>query len=77
MRGISWPGYRNFPEWNLRFYVTEGDRRGVCFVREFVPKRLIAWIARWIYNEPYRSAPMKMNVTHESETVMGEYTVSP
>ena len=56
--GIPWPGYRDFSELNLRFYVRRGDERGVVFVREFVPKRLIVWLARGIYNEPYRSAPM-------------------
>jgi uncharacterized protein YqjF (DUF2071 family) len=56
--GIPWPGYRDFPEINLRFYVRRGDRRGVVFLREYVPKRLIATIARAIYNEPYRYAPM-------------------
>jgi uncharacterized protein len=56
--GVPWPGYRDFPELNLRFYVRRGNERGVVFVREFVPKRLIVWVARGIYNEPYRSAPM-------------------
>ncbi len=56
--GISWPGYRNFAELNLRFYVRRGEERGVVFVREFVPHRLIAWIARWVYNEPYLAAPI-------------------
>ena len=35
--GIPWPGYRNFPEINLRFYARQGDRRGVVFIREWVP----------------------------------------
>ena len=56
--GIPWPGYRNFPEVNLRFYVRHGEQRGVVFIREYVPKRLIAWIARSLYNEPYRTATM-------------------
>jgi hypothetical protein len=56
--GIPWPGYRNFGELNLRYYVRHGDERGVVFIREFVPRRLIAWIARWIYNEPYLAAPI-------------------
>lgn len=60
--GIPWPGYRAFPELNLRFYVREGDKRGVAFVREYVPKRLIAWIARALYNEPYVHAPMLSEV---------------
>jgi uncharacterized protein len=56
--GIGWPGYRNFAELNLRFYVRRGEERGVVFVREFVPQRLIAWIAYRIYNEPYLAAPV-------------------
>jgi len=58
VRGIAWPGYRNFAELNLRFYVRHGDDRGVVFVREFVPQRLVAWLARTLYNEPYRAAPL-------------------
>jgi uncharacterized protein YqjF (DUF2071 family) len=56
--GISWPGFRNFAELNLRFYVRHGSQRGVVFVREFVPQRLVAWMARLLYNEPYRAAPL-------------------
>src|SRR5215468_781631 len=41
--GVPWPGYRNFPEVNLRFYVRHGEQRGVVFVREFVPLRLVAF----------------------------------
>ena len=60
--GIPWPGYRHFPEVNLRFYVRDGERRGVVFIREYVPKRLIAYIARGLYNEPYTYAPMESRV---------------
>jgi uncharacterized protein YqjF (DUF2071 family) len=56
--GIPWPGYRDFAELNLRFYVRHGPERGVVFVREFVPPRLVAWLARLLYNEPYRAAPL-------------------
>src|SRR5213075_3299402 len=38
--GVPWPGYRDFTELNLRFYVHRGLERGVVFVREFVPHRL-------------------------------------
>ena len=34
--GIPWPGFRNFPEVNLRFYVRRGVERGVVFIREIV-----------------------------------------
>ena len=56
--GIRWPGYSDFAELNLRFYVRHGDERGVVFIREFVPQRLIAWTANWLYNEPYLAAPV-------------------
>jgi hypothetical protein len=73
--GIPWPGFRNFPEWNLRFYVRRGQQRGVCFVREFVPQRFVAWMARTTYNEPYESVAMTMNVTESAERIQANYTV--
>ena len=60
--GVPWPGFVNFPEWNLRFYVQSREptpRRGVVFIREFVQSRLIAGIARSLYNEPYAVAPFE------------------
>jgi uncharacterized protein len=65
--GVPWPWHRNFPEINLRFYVREGERRGVAFIRELVPRRLIAWIARALYNEPYAYAPMRSQVRRQAE----------
>lgn len=60
--GLSIPGHRNFEEVNLRFYVRRlsvgGWRRGVVFIRELVPRRAIAWVARLLYNEPYLAVPM-------------------
>ena len=60
--GLALPFHRSFDEVNLRFYIRHKHgndwRRGVCFVREIVPKSLIAWVARTIYNEPYIAAPM-------------------
>jgi hypothetical protein len=37
-------------------------RRGVTFVRELVPRRAIAAIARLAYNEPYSVARMRSTV---------------
>jgi len=66
--GIGIPFHRNFEEVNLRFYVRrkcEGEwRRGVVFVRELVPRRLIAWVARTIYHEPYLALPMSHRIEH-------------
>lgn len=56
-------GGRDFPEVNIRFYVRRevsgGLRHAVVFVPELVPRRLIASIARALYNEPYRALPMR------------------
>jgi uncharacterized protein YqjF (DUF2071 family) len=66
--GLAIPGHRDFDEVNLRFYVRRRDetgtwRRAVVFVRELVPRRVVALIARRVYNEPYIAVPMR----HELE----------
>lgn len=71
--GIPWPGYRDFPELNLRFYVRHGTERGVVFVREFVPLRLVAWMANWLYNEPYQYAPLTGAITDNATHITAEY----
>ena len=62
LRGIPIPFHRTFEEVNLRFYVrrmVDGEtRRAVTFLREFVPRRMIALVARMVYNEPYRAVRM-------------------
>src|SRR5438552_16138448 len=39
--GMKVPFNVNFPEINLRFYVKDKNKRGVVFIREFVPKIFI------------------------------------
>ncbi|HEX8912162.1 MAG TPA: DUF2071 domain-containing protein [Humisphaera sp.] len=76
--GVPWPGYRDFPEINLRFYVRDpstGDR-GVCFVREFVPQTLVAFLARSIYGEPYLAAPMTSRVTETPDRITIEHALT-
>ncbi len=63
VKGVSLPGLRTFPQVNLRFYVRRpvpsgDDRKGVVFIREIVPRRLIAHVARIAYNEPFVALPM-------------------
>ena len=64
--GIPIPFHRNFEEMNLRFYVRRdvaGEvRRAVVFVKEIVPRRGIAALARAVYNEPYVALPMRSRV---------------
>lgn len=74
--GIPWPGFVNFPEINLRFYVRHGGERGVCFVREFVPSRIVAGIARLVYNEPYSSAGMSHSVEKTDGVIHARYTAA-
>lgn len=61
--GVPIPLHRTFEEVNLRFYVKRvvgGEvRRAVTFIKEIVPKRAVALIARAGYNEPYQSMPMR------------------
>lgn len=62
--GVPWPGFIDFPEWNLRYYVKTQEptpRRGVVFIREFVPSRIVSRIARSLYNEPYAAARMRFS----------------
>jgi uncharacterized protein YqjF (DUF2071 family) len=55
--GLPVPFHINFEEVNLRFYVkretASETRRGVCFVKEIVPRHAIATVARVLYGEPY------------------------
>jgi uncharacterized protein YqjF (DUF2071 family) len=71
--GIPWPGYRNFAELNLRFYVRQGERRGVVFIREFVPQRFVALMARLLYNEPYLAAPLWATHVESADEIRMEY----
>ncbi|HZM28638.1 MAG TPA: DUF2071 domain-containing protein [Gemmatimonadales bacterium] len=70
--GIAVPGHRDFDEVNLRFYVRrrgedERWRRAVVFVRELVPRRAVAVVARWCYNEPYTVVPMRHELALEGK----------
>lgn len=75
--GIPVPFHRDFEEVNLRFYVgrqgAEGWRRGVCFIREIVPKPAVAAMARLVYNERYISLPMRHRVELEPSAGVAEY----
>lgn len=71
-RVLGWavPFHQAFEEVNLRFYVRRRGpdgayRRAVVFIREFVPKRAVAWIARLVYNEPYRHAAMDHHIVRD------------
>ena len=76
--GLPIPMHRDFEEVNLRFYVRKKSadtwRRGVVFVREFVPRRAISMIARAFYGEPYSALPMKHDIEDRDGRVRVEYS---
>ncbi len=76
--GVGIPLHRNFEEVNLRYYVRRRSadtwRRGVCFIREIVPRRAIAAVARVFYGEPYVTLPMKSDIVHRDGTIEVNYS---
>ncbi|HTA82261.1 MAG TPA: DUF2071 domain-containing protein [Bacteroidia bacterium] len=60
VRGVIVPFHRTFEEINLRFYVRHLDandkwKRGVVFIKEIVPKKLISLVANKIFGENYET----------------------
>lgn len=70
--GLAIPFHRSFEEVNLRFYVRRGDRRGVVFIRELVPRFAVAAVARVFFGENYSSVPM----SHDAGVDFGAERVS-
>jgi uncharacterized protein len=75
---LAIPLHRDFEEVNLRFYVRRKSadtwRRGVVFIREFVPRRAVAFVARAFYGERYAALPMKHHVDHVDRELSVEYS---
>jgi len=74
---LAVPFHANFDEVNLRFYVRRdvgGERRrGVVFVKEIVPRQLIAGVARAMYGEKYERCPMRHKVTRNRDSISTRY----
>ena len=75
------PFMGTFEEVNLRFYVVRkvGNelRRGVVFINETVPNKLVAWVANKLYKEHYIAIPSKHNwaVTREKKEIEYQWKV--
>ncbi|HYL68824.1 MAG TPA: DUF2071 domain-containing protein [Candidatus Limnocylindria bacterium] len=71
------PFHTNFDEVNLRFYVRRQEggtlRRGVVFIREIVPRRAIAGVARLVYGENYSHHPMRHSIMRNGSSLRTEY----
>src|SRR5437667_4259084 len=76
--GLPIPLHRNFEEVNLRFYVRRKSadtwRRGVVFIRELVPRRAIAFLARACYGENFIAVPMKHEIEHVGSNLKVEFS---
>jgi uncharacterized protein YqjF (DUF2071 family) len=61
--GIRVPWHQQFAEVNLRFYVrrrVDGEERlGVVFIKEMVPRRMVAWTARYVFGENFARVPVR------------------
>jgi uncharacterized protein len=67
------PFHQSFEEVNLRFYVRRGNRRGVVFIRELVPKVAVTAIARLAYGENYSCVPMSHRIDNRSGELAVNY----
>jgi uncharacterized protein len=72
------PFHSDFDEVNLRFYVrrrvsSSEVRRGVVFIREIVPKRAVALVARLAYGENYVCYPMRHLVSADGPRNVARY----
>lgn len=74
IKGVKIPFHKNFPEINLRFYVNKNGKRGVVFIKEFVPKYFVALIANTIYNEPYSAIKMQNTVENGDKEILVKHT---
>src|SRR5580658_7093082 len=74
--GFPMTFYQAFEEVNLRFYVRRASKRGVVFIRELVPKRAVAVLARLAFNENYSRVPMSHRVETGADggVVRAEYS---
>lgn len=74
---IPIPFLGTFEEINLRFYVKriEGDKikRGVVFINETVPYKLVAWLANKLYKEHYTAIPTKSLIINNESVQKTEY----
>ncbi len=77
--GLSIPFHRNFPEVNLRTYVTrrtfDGERRGVVFLKEIVPRCAVACVARWLYSEKFVCLPLTATIESGGDPCRNELQV--
>ena len=69
---IPIPFFGTFEEINLRFYVQRKEngitKRGVVFINETIPYRIVAWMANKLYNEHYTVVPTRHSIVENSDS---------
>ena len=79
--GIPMPFYGSFDEVNLRFYVKRNDggeiKRGVVFISEVVPYKIVAVMANKLYKEHYSVAKMTSSIVVENGVKKIDYNWQP
>ncbi len=72
---IPIPILGTFEEINLRFYVLRKHgteiKRGVVFINETIPYKLVAWVANKLYKEHYTAIPTKNTITVNTTKKVG------
>ncbi len=65
-------GFRSFPDINLRTYARSDQLGGVVFIRELVPSKVVAWVARVLFREPFQPAEIHSRVSREASGLLVE-----
>jgi len=78
VKGVRIPFHTRFEEVNLRFYVRQREpdgteKRGVVFIREFVPRAAITIIANTLYEEPYATLPTRYSIESTAKALNVRY----
>ncbi len=79
LKGIKFPFHVRFEEVNLRFYVKhqhEGQwRKGIVFIKEIVPRSVVAILANAIYKEHYEKLKMShfWNINPDNQVIQYQW----
>jgi uncharacterized protein len=79
---IPIPFLGTFEEINLRFYVKRVEgvtiKRGVVFINETVPYKLVAWLANRLYKEHYIAIPTKnlIDITNSTKNIRYQWKIN-
>jgi len=75
VRVLGWrtPGFATYPQVNFRTYVRRGADPAVTFLRQLVPSRLVAAVARLRYGEPFQTARVEARAVEHGDGVTVQY----